>query len=71
MTPGSLPEGLARGQILVYLENVVILLIKIDSRQKAFVLGQDVHLRLYFYCVASDTTVHTRGLGKRSKFRTF
>ena len=70
-TPGSLPGGWARGQILVHLENVVILLIKIASRQKAFILGQDVHWRLYFYSVASDTRFHARGWCQRSKFRTF
>ena len=69
--PGVFARGLGRGQILVHLENEVILLIIIASRQKAFILGQDVHWRLYFYCVASDTRVHTRRWGRRSKFRTF
>ena len=63
--------GWARGQILVHLENVVILLIKIASRQKAFILGQDVHRMLYFYSVASDIRFHARCWGQRSKFITF
>ena len=41
--------------------------IKIASHQKSFTLGPDVHWRLYFYSVASDTRVHARGWDQRSK----
>ena len=36
-----------------------------------FILGPDVHWRLYFNAVASDTRVHATGRGQRSKLRTF
>ena len=65
-TPGSLPGGWARGQIIVHLENVVILLIKIASRQKAFILGQDVHWTLTFI-LWHLTPRSTPGVGARGQ----
>ena len=61
-----MPRGWARGQILVHIKNMVILLnsfhIKIPSRQKAFILGRDVHRMLTFILWhLTPVSVHARG----------
>ena len=70
MTQGSLPRGWARGQILVHLENVVILLksfhIKIASRQKHLYLDQ-MYIGGFTFIVWHLTPGSTPGVGPEVK----
>ena len=62
----SMPGDWARVQIRVHLENVVILLINIASRQKAFILGQ-MYIGGFTFILWHLTPESTPGVGPEVK----